>query len=187
MSKVKYIGPEIKNDATLAALQGRPDYHLIIRLDWENATISIEDRPDHDRSWTVREHHGHEWTHSLDILSRDDAVLLIDALRPLVQQMHDAYSSEWDGSNHVATFGLDEDEREGLVHEIERTITEARVDAVGGVWDAADYLAAAPPEMHDDTDMDALAIELQADAHDDGIHLHDLDDYLEALKDEVVG
>jgi hypothetical protein len=120
-------------------------------------------------------------------MSAADFATMIKALLPMVNKMADAYSSEWNGSNHVADFDMDYDTKEDLSHEIESTITGARFDSVGGIWDAGQYCEADPPDVDgcDNSDLKVIAAEIQGDAHCDGIHLHDIEEYLEELRSEA--
>jgi len=185
MNKVKYIGPEIKDDATLAELCGRTDHHLQVYISWEDATIDIDAVRDGDTSYTGSEYYGHAWSHAVDILSADDTRLLIKKLTPIVETMHAAHHSEWDGSNYRAEFDLPETEREDLIHAAERVITEARIDPVGGIWGAGEFCDKNPPEVTVDSDLEAMAAELQREAHANEIHLIDIEEYLDELLSEV--
>jgi hypothetical protein len=178
----RYVGPVISDDATMAALCGSPHYWLELEIDWEHRTIDITARHNSNTSWTMREHHGHASTFELPILVRDDALSLIAALRQVVGRVADTYRSEWDGRNHVARWSHSEDEHDELLHEIHIMIQNARYTPAGGVWDAADYLEADPPRVPattTDEQLQELEARLQGEAHDCGVHLHDLDEYLE--------
>ena len=186
MTTAKYIGPEITTDYAMAELCDSPEWHCELCIDWENRTIDLDSVHSSSNSWTVREHHGHENTYRVEMMVADEFAAMIKALIPLVNTVADAYDSEWDGSNHVATFdGIDKD---GLTHEIEIKIESARYMAVGGIWDAGQYCEADPPEVAADASsewIETKAVEIQSDAHDNGIHLHDIEEYLSELRAEA--
>lgn len=184
----QYIGPEITTDYTLAELCGTPTFRLEVYLDWEERTIDIWDRPESDRSWTAREHHGHAWAHTLPLLTRADALALIELLMVAVDEIAETYSSEWDGSNHVARWACGHDEHEERLYRLEQMIHDSPVNPCGGLWDAADWADPAPPTVSastTDAELEALAAELQDEAHHEGIHLHGVDEYLEGLRSEA--
>ena len=181
MNTVKYVGPEITSDATLAELCGTPDHHLQVYCSWEQGTIDIEAVRDGCTSYSGDEYNGHAESWRVDILSAMDTWSMVKELTPIVAQLHAAHSTEWDGNNHVARYSLGDDELDSLRSAAHDIISEARQDAVGGVWDAADYCEADPPVVDSNTDLDELAAELQSAAHQDGIHLHCIHMYLEEL------
>lgn len=103
----------------------------------------------------------------------------------IVEELCSLYSSEWDGSNHVAQWS-DEERVVDLAEAIERAITEYQpFDAhCGSLWDASEWLDASPPQVAADAtnkQLADLATELQEEAHSEGVHLHGLEEYLEGL------
>ena len=51
--------------------------------------------------------HGHDRRYCIPCLTADAANSLLEELAPLAQRVVDGYTSEWDGSNHVARFTED--------------------------------------------------------------------------------
>jgi hypothetical protein len=188
---ITYTGPELDSDATLAIYADNPNWTLELSCDFGRREIGFDRRHEVDQhTTTAREWHGHARSWRVPIMVKADAQMVVDRVRGLMTRVCAGYSSEWDGSNHVARFTdaaqetLDEIDR--YVENLEHT---GRLTAAGGLWSAADWFEAEPPPevWPDDTDADleALADELQAEAHDEGVHVHDLEEYLREMRDEM--
>jgi len=185
---VRYAGPGLDADHTLAELVGNPRWRLVLVCDWGERTMIFCTRLASDRSVPGDEWHGHAQAFDVPIMGKVDAVALVAELTPLVGRVCDGYASEWSGSNHVGRFTADA--REAL-EELEHAIHVFRPDrgpAAGELWAAVDWLEASPPEVTataTDSDLESLAKELQTTAHYEGVHLHGVDEYLEELRDEA--
>lgn len=178
----QYVGPEIVDDTTLAELQGDYNHYLVVECDFENATIDIYSTHNSQRNtWTVREHHGHVKCYRLEILSARDVRALIIELSAIVDLVHAAHDTEWNGQNHVAVYGWDAHTHQDYLYSIELTICNARTEEVGGLWDPAEWFEIEPPQLLDGESIEAAAARLQCAAHCDGVHLIDLEEYLNDL------
>jgi hypothetical protein len=187
MDKITISIPE--SDTDLAEMQGDDAHRLELFLDFEKRSIEVEVRLASDNSWTAREHHGHAMTVGIVPQSRADARDLLAELVVPFAKLCAQYSSRWDGSNHVAQWA-DPKRAEELRYQIERLAEDHTVSDAprGSLWDAPEWLEAEPPVVAADaTDeaLEAAASEIQAAAHEDGIHLCGLDEYLERLRDEA--
>lgn len=185
---VRYTGPDLDADHTLAELVGLPTWRLVLLCDWGAHTMAFDSRLASDNAVPMDEWHGHAQAFDVPIMNKADAVQLIAELTPLVGRVCDGYRSEWNGSNHVARFT---DGALEALEDLDRAIQDwqpTHIDGAGDLWDAADWFQAEPPTVDasaTDTDLAALEAKLQADAHADGLHLHSLDCYLEGLRTEA--
>jgi len=185
---VHYVGPALDHDYTLAELVGLPAWRLVLVCDWGERTMVFDSRLASDNGTPGDEWHGHAQAFFLEPMTRADALQLLEELTPLVGKVCDGYASEWNGRNHVGELTAD---ARDAVDEIEYTIHSWQYDhpsGAGELWPAAEWFDAFPPTVAasaTDSDLEALAGELQADAHADGIHLHGLDEYLEGLRAEA--
>ncbi len=188
--QIRYVGPNLETDTTLAELVGNPHHHLEIVADFGEREIHYRAVHEADANSTpAREWHGHARSWIVPIMTRSDAEAVVGHLRPLVAKACAGYTDEWDGSNQVARFT--DDAREAL-DEIGMYLDDlpvtGRLTPAGGLWDAADWLQAEPPEVSPvatDAELEALAGELQDAAHYEGVHVHDLEEYLQARRDEL--
>ena len=158
-------------------------------IDFGQRTIEVIQRLADDRSHTAREHYGHELSLRIEPQSRADFAWLMELVVPKVAALCSRYSSEWDGSNHVARWTYEEAAMD-IQHDLENIVhSHTRSDApAGSLWDAGDWLDASQPEVAataTDEQLKAMAQEIMDEAHADGIHLYGLDEYLERLRDEA--
>jgi hypothetical protein len=174
-----------RHDYTLAQMVGRPDWDLYICANIQGMALTWHTRLEaSEGEVSMREHRGHEINYRVSIMSVSDAEGLMRDLVTALKPRMDAYTSEWDGSNHVAKFpGLDEDEYSSDPGQ--DVVDGFEPGPTGGLWDAADWLFGSDLQVDIDTtneEIAQMAKSLQAEAHDDGVHLYDVDEYLESLR-----
>lgn len=91
----------------------------------------------------VAVHHGHTQRWSIPTLKADAANALLEEIAPLAARVVAGYSSEWDGSNHVADFDADaEAAREEIDTLCERATNGADESDTVNVWQARDWFGA---------------------------------------------
>jgi hypothetical protein len=95
---------------------------------------------------------------------------ILDAVLPLLEELYDHHTVEWDGSNMVGEL---DDRGRKLSDEIDRLLHEEYERAA--IWDASDWVHQAWHEVVEEyrkaEDKDAYMKQLKADAARDGITL----------------
>ncbi len=144
-------------------------------------------------------HHGHTRRFTIPALKAAPANELLEEIAPLAARVVAGYSSEWDGSNHVADF---DDDAEAAIDEID-TLCQRIVDRADdseqvSVWDAADWFGGVGD--HDqqrkalgitvettDEQLDEIETREEASVKGEGADvIEGLRSHLEALRTEVI-
>lgn len=144
-------------------------------------------------------HHGHTQRWSIPALKADAANALLEEIAPLAARVVAGYSSEWDGSNHVANFNADaEAAREEIEALCERATNGADESDTVNVWEAsAWYSGVGSRDQQRDalkitaetTDAELGEIETREDASakSDGCDMIEGHaDYLRSIRDEAI-
>jgi len=138
-------------------------------LDWEAREIRVETRNSDIQGTTYYRWHGRESAFSLP--SSVDASALREWVQgeiiPMAQSLFDAYSCEWDGSNHVGRF-LDEDGDEKDTFDEMAAISQALEDDApttenGGLYDPGDWFGPAHGQIK--AELSALDSEEAVEAY----------------------
>jgi hypothetical protein len=107
-------------------------------LNCKTRRLGAEYNPEIGNAVPTSVYHGHVQRWTIPTLKGAAATALLESLAPLAARVCDGYSSEWDGSNHVAEFTAD---AEAAREEIERLCEDADGERDGVVvWEAADWL-----------------------------------------------
>lgn len=166
-----------------------------VELDCETGALSADWNGEIGNAVPARVWHGHTRRWTIPALKARAANALLDEIEPLAQRVCDGYSSEWDGSNHVARF---DDDAAAALEEIHALCDGADSEDAVSVWDAADWYAgigsrdtqrAALGITGATTDEELAAIvareEADAEASCDADGVEGIADYLERLRDEA--
>jgi hypothetical protein len=159
-----------------------------VELDCQTGTLTARYNPEIGNAIPCSVWHGHEQRWDIPCLTADAANELMDDITPLAQRVLDGYSSEWDGSNHVAHFTAD---AHAASEEIAETIDAINVSEDNGVscWDAGDWLNSSTVDgLGADTDDDgvaALARQFETEAAEQNIVLRGTEEYLAGLRDAM--
>lgn len=110
-----------------------------VSLDCRSGKLCAEYNPEIGNAVPAAEYHGHVQTWRIPCLRERPANALLSDIEPLAARVVAGYSSEWDGSNHVAAFTGDAQE---AIEAIDALCDAA--DPSDGVraWDAGDWLTA---------------------------------------------
>lgn len=146
-------------------------------------------------------HHGHTQRWSIPVLKAAPANALLDEIAPLAARVVAGYSSEWDGSNHVAEFDEDAEEaRDEIKILCERATSDAEHCDGSAVaeWEADDWyssLGDSDRQRRDleiganttDDELDAIETREEEAAKANGCDvLNGLDRFLRRLRDEAL-
>lgn len=109
-------------------------------LSCDTGNLGASSSPHIGGGCSPRQFHGHEQTWTIPLLTDEAASELLREIKPLAHLVCRGYSSEWDGSNHVARF------TKSAAKAIERIrklceLAGSHESELLQVWDAADWYA----------------------------------------------
>jgi hypothetical protein len=173
---------------------------VYVYLDCADGRMGIESNAAIGGGAPMEVYHGHvqRWTvQGGAYISAQAAHELLDEIAPLAERVMAGYSSEWDGSNHRASFTAD---AQTAIDEIDRICSEWDGER-DQVWDAGDWLQGVVSRADDggweiegygridahtdDATLTDMAVEIGREAAQQGILLPDLDYYLDGLRDRA--
>lgn len=171
--------------------QNRPQ-SCFVELDCRDGRLSAEADPEIGNASPVDVHHGHRQRWTIPALKAQAANALLAEIAPLADRVCAGYSSEWNGSNHVARFTADAAE---TIEEIASLCDAADPGDVVVVWAAADWFgvdgnlesqakALGITAAATDEELDAIAKRvLSAAKSDDVDEVDGLDEHLRRVRD----
>jgi hypothetical protein len=142
----------------------------------EHATIG----PDYEIGGSVSMDiwHNHIIRWEIPLITINAANKLLDDLKPRLEKIMAGYTSEWNGSNCVGKYTDEANDEIAEIHSICENISEPLLN----ICDAEDYFQYSPPCVDDNTNIDALACELEDEAlKDNDVILYNTEDYLKKI------
>ena len=149
-----------------------------VELDLEDETLTAESNPEIGNAVPFHVWHGHARRYGIPPLVADYANDLLDEIAPLAMRVIAGYSRRWDGHNYVAYLDDDAIAAEYEIERIcEREADEANAENTVASVDASDWLYTMKDEVQGKTDaeLEALAVELEAEAEAMNLILDALD------------
>lgn len=168
-----------------------------VTLDCRSSKLGAEYNPEIGNAVPGAVYHGHVQAWSIPCLRESAANALLEEIEPLAARVVAGYSSEWNGSNHVASF---DDDAQEAIEAIEAICDAADVSDGVRAWDAGDWLTASGNTRREvvrsqlgitaeTTDEELAAIETRVEA--EAVETGEADvltgtrRYLESLRDEA--
>jgi hypothetical protein len=166
------------------------DTDLMLCIDWQNEVVEFFSQSSSNNSTSAAEWHGHEINVRLPKVDARNIKQALLEFAPSIREMAECYDSQWNGSNHVASWtDLDmlEDFRRDLDNVIDDLIHSVTIDCSPQDWFStvtAEDLGITAATT--DEEVEQLAKENVEDAlHNDRV-LYGAEDYLLELRDEQI-
>jgi hypothetical protein len=165
-----------------------------VELDARNGHLTASYNAEIGNARPVEVYHGHVQRWSIPVLKSNAANALLEQIRPFAARVCAGYESEWNGSNHVASFDIDaQDAIDSIVFLCSGNSPDDELE----VWEASDWLygmgslktqreALGIESTTTDEELGAIEQQLLEHAESDDVDkVEGLAEHLKRLRDEA--
>lgn len=166
---------------------------LYLAIDWRSGEVEVIAREYTLTGTPMYEYHGHVITSRLpdDVDASRLHGYVTDEIIPAMQPWADAYQSDWNGSNHVATFDgvFDKADPYALQGTLDQLCEDAPTFDEGGIVDVGEWLHdwawSTVQARHSDEEVTVMAEDVEKEEREKGFVFDgDVEKYLREIRDE---